>query len=33
VAAPDVLHERVAAHDHAGGVVAFESTHRPEPGL
>jgi hypothetical protein len=31
VAAPNVLHERVAADDHAGGAVAFESTHRSEP--
>jgi hypothetical protein len=28
MASPQVLHERVAAHDHAGSVVAFESAHR-----
>jgi hypothetical protein len=33
VAAANVLHERVTAHDHAGGVVAFEAAHRPEPGF
>ena len=33
VAPPDVLHERVAAHDHAGSVVALESTHRTESGF
>jgi len=26
-----VLHQRVAAHDHPGGVVAFEATHWAEP--
>ena len=31
VTAPDVLHERVTADDHPGGVVAFESAHRSEP--
>ena len=31
VAAPNVLHERVTADDHAGGVVAFEAAHRSEP--
>jgi hypothetical protein len=30
VAAPNVLHERVTAHDHAVAVVAFESAHRSE---
>jgi hypothetical protein len=30
VPATDVLHERVTAHDHSGGVLAFESTHRTE---
>jgi hypothetical protein len=30
VAAAQVLHERMAAHDHAGGAVAFESAHRPQ---
>jgi hypothetical protein len=29
VPAPNVLHERVTADDHAGGVVAFEAPHRP----
>ncbi len=33
VAAPNVLHERVAAHDHACGVVAFEAAHGAEPGF
>lgn len=33
VAAPNVLHERVSAHDDRGGVVAFESAHRPEAGF
>ena len=33
VAAPQVLYERVTSHDHPGAVVAFESTHRAEPGL
>jgi len=33
VTAPDVLHERVTAHDHPRGVVAFEATHRPKPRL
>ena len=33
VAAPKVLHERVTAHNHACGVVAFESAHRTEAGL
>ena len=33
VAAADVLHERVAADDHACGVVAFEAAHRSEPGF
>jgi hypothetical protein len=31
VAAPNVLHERVTAQDHAGGVVTFESAHRTQP--
>jgi hypothetical protein len=30
VPAADVLHERVTTHDHPGGVVAFESTHRTQ---
>ena len=33
VTATDVLHERVAADDHARRMVAFESAHRAEPGL
>ena len=33
VAAADVLHQRVTAHDHLGGVAAFEAAHRAEPGL
>ena len=33
VASPQVLHEGVTSHDHAGAAVAFESTHRSEPGL
>jgi hypothetical protein len=33
VAATNVLHERVTTDDHTGGVVAFEATHRSEPGL
>ncbi len=33
VATPNVLHERVTAHDHTGAVVAFESAHRSEPRL
>jgi hypothetical protein len=33
VAATDVLHERMAADDHPGGMVAFESAHWSEPGL
>jgi hypothetical protein len=33
VAAPNVLHERVTAHDHAGAEVAFECAHRSEAGL
>jgi hypothetical protein len=33
VAAPNVLYEGEASHNHACGVVAFESTHRAEPGL
>jgi hypothetical protein len=33
VAAPEVLHERVAAHDHACAVVVFEAAHRSQPGL
>jgi hypothetical protein len=28
-----VLHERMAAHDHASGVVAFQASHRTEPRL
>jgi hypothetical protein len=28
VAAPNVLHQSVTAHDHACGAVAFESAHR-----
>jgi hypothetical protein len=31
VAAPNVLHERVASHDDACGVVAFEAAHRAQP--
>ena len=33
VAAAEVLHERVAAHDHAGGAIALEATHRSQPRL
>ena len=33
VTATQVLHERETADDHPGGVVAFESAHRPEPRL
>ena len=33
VASADVLHERVTADDHAGGVVAFEAAHWAESGL
>jgi hypothetical protein len=33
MAAPNVLHQRVAAHDHAGGMVAFEVPHRTQPRL
>lgn len=33
VAAPDVLHERVTADDHIGGLIAFEAAYRSEPGL
>ena len=33
VASPQALHERMTSHDHAGAVVAFESTHWAEPGL
>jgi hypothetical protein len=33
VTEPDVLHESVAAHDHAGGVIAFEAAHRAKPRL
>lgn len=33
VAAADVLHERVAAHDHPGGVVAFQPAHGAESGF
>jgi hypothetical protein len=29
--APNVLHQRMTAHDHAGRVVAFESPHRSQP--
>ena len=31
VAAPKVLHEGVTAHDHAGGVVAFQASHGSKP--
>lgn len=31
VPAADVLHQGVTADDHTGGVIAFESAHRPEP--
>jgi hypothetical protein len=31
VAAPEVLHEGVTAHDHSRGVIAFEAAHRTEP--
>ena len=33
VPAAQVLHERVAVHDHAGGAVALEATHRSQPRL
>jgi hypothetical protein len=33
VAAANVLHERVTAHDHSGGAGAFESAHRSESGF
>jgi hypothetical protein len=33
VAAANVLHQRVTAHDHPGGVVAFESAHRSQSGF
>ena len=33
VAAPQVLDERVAGDDHAGGAVAFQPAHRSKPGL
>jgi hypothetical protein len=33
VAAAKVLHQRVAAHNHSRGTVAFESAHRTEPGF
>jgi hypothetical protein len=33
MASPEVLHERVTTHDHAGGVVTCESAHRPQPSL
>src|SRR5215212_11698541 len=33
VAAPDVPNERVTPDDHARGPIAFEATHRAEPGL
>src|SRR4051812_40901495 len=31
VAAPNVLHERMTAHDNGGTVIALESLHRAEP--
>ena len=31
--APDVLHQSVTAHDHSGGVVAFEAAHGTESGF
>jgi hypothetical protein len=33
VAPLDVLHERVAVHDHPRGMVPFEAAHRMEPRL
>ena len=33
VTASQVLHERVALDDHAGGPVRLEAAHRTEPGL
>jgi len=33
VAAAEVLEERVAGADHAGGAQPFESAHRPHSGL
>jgi hypothetical protein len=31
--APEVLHERVTTHDHAGAAVTFESAHRSQSRL
>jgi hypothetical protein len=33
VASPQVLHQRVTAHDNSRRVVTLESTHRAEPGF
>jgi hypothetical protein len=33
VSSPEVLHERVAVHDHAGRVITLEAAHRTEPRL
>jgi hypothetical protein len=33
VTAPNVLHQRVAAHDHPRRMIAFEAAHRAEPGF
>jgi hypothetical protein len=33
VAAPEVLHERVTTHDHAGAAIAFEASHRAKTRL
>ena len=33
VTAAEILHEGVTAHDHAGAALAFETTHRADPGL
>ena len=33
VAPPEVLHQRVASHDHSCRVVAFQAAHRTESDL
>src|SRR5437763_8131703 len=33
VAAAQILHERVDGHDHAGGAITLEATHRSQPRL